>query len=93
MRNLRLGLAVALVVIAVLLSGIPLFHAHDTSAAGIHNSWCVLRDLGGQVAAPLLSIPAVVGLEVTLAPPPVVADEILPAVVSEPASPRAPPTG
>jgi len=91
MRNIRPGLALALVVIAVLLSCLPLLDADDTSAPGIYNSWCPLCDLGGQVAAPPLSAPAVVGLEVAVAPPPVADDQVPVPVVFEPASPRAPP--
>jgi len=66
MRPLRLGLAPALVVIATLLSGIPLCHAPDVSAPARSNS----RDSGGQVMALLVSLPAVVGRAVMVARPP-----------------------
>ncbi len=91
MRHIRPALALALVVIAALLSGIPLFHAHDTSAPGIYNSWCALCDLGGQVAAPPLSIPQAVRLAVTVAPAPAAADGVVLTVAAEPPSSRAPP--
>ncbi|HKN48427.1 MAG: hypothetical protein DME17_18660 [Candidatus Rokuibacteriota bacterium] len=70
MRPLRLGLAPALVVIATLLSGIPLCHAPDVSAPARSNSRCVFRDSGGQVMALLVSLPAVVGRAVMVARPP-----------------------
>jgi hypothetical protein len=91
MRNLRVGLTLALLVIGVLLSGIPLGHAHDISAPGLYSAQCALYDLGGQTAAQGLSAPVDLGLDVTplrlaVAPARFVAD-----VITDPDSPRAPP--
>ncbi len=91
MRNLRLVLTLALLVSGVLLSAIPLGHAHDTSAAGLYSAQCVLCELGGQTAAQALSAPVDLGLEVRplplgAAPIGVVAD-----VTADLDSPRAPP--
>ena len=91
MRNLRLGLTLAFVVIVVLLSGIPLGHAHDTSAPGLYSAQCALCDLAGYAAAPPLSAPAPLRLDVAPARLALVADEPVVDVVSDPASPRAPP--
>lgn len=91
MRNLRLGLTLASVVIVVLLSGIPLFHAHDTSASGLYSAQCALCDLGGQVTAPPLSTPAALRLDATPIRLPLKGDEVAAAVVTDPASARAPP--
>ena len=91
MRNLRLGLTLTLVVIAVLLSGIPLFHAHDTSTPGLYSAQCALCDLAGYAAAPPLSAPTASRLDVTPAPVAVAGDGLALEVVSDPASPRAPP--
>jgi hypothetical protein len=91
MRNLRVGLTLALLVIGVLLSVIPLSHAHDTSAAGVYSAQCALLDLGGHAVAQVVSAPADLGLDVTplplaSAPVGVVAD-----AAPDPDSPRAPP--
>ena len=91
MRNLRLGLTLAFVVIVVLLSGIPLGHAHDTSAPGLYSAQCALCDLGGQAAAPPLSAPTALRLDVMPVPVAVAGDGLAVEVVSDPASPRAPP--
>ena len=91
MRNLRLGLTLAFVVIVVLLSGIPLGHAHDTSAPGLYSAQCALCDLAGHAAAPPLSAPAALRLDVTPVPVAVAGDGLALEVVSDPASPRAPP--
>ena len=91
MRNLRLGLTLAFVVIVVLVSGIPLSHAHDTSAPGLYNAQCALLDLAGHAAAPPLSAPAPLRLDVTPVRLALVADGPVVDVGSDPASPRAPP--
>ena len=91
MRNLRLVLTLALLVSGVLLSAIPLGHAHDTSAAGLYSAQCVLCELGGQTAAQALSAPVDLGLDVT--PLPLAAPRVgfVPEVAADPDSPRAPP--
>ena len=91
MRNLRLGLTLAFVVIVVLLSGIPLGHAHDTSAPGLYSAQCALCDLAGHAAAPPLSAPAALRLDVTPVRLALVAQGLVVDAVSDPASPRAPP--
>ncbi len=91
MRNLWLGLTVTVVVIGVLLSSIPLCHAHDTSAPGLYSARCALCDLGGQAAAQRLAAPVTLRLEVTPVRLALVVDRFVVEVVSDPASPRAPP--
>ena len=91
MRTVRPGLTLTLVVIVVLVSGIPLSHAHDTSAPGLYNAQCALLDLAGHAAAPPLSAPAPLRLDVTPVRLALVADGPVVDVGSDPASPRAPP--
>jgi hypothetical protein len=91
MRNLRVGLTLAFLVIGVLLSGIPLGHAHDTSAPGLYSAQCALYDLGGQAAAQRLAAPMDLGLDVTPLPLALAADGFVAEVSGDPASPRAPP--
>lgn len=91
MRNLRVGLTLVLLVIGVLVSVIPLGHAHDTSAAGVYSAPCALCDLAGHAVAQGICAPVDLGLDVTplplaAAPVGVVAD-----VTADADSPRAPP--
>ncbi len=91
MRHLRVGFTLALLVIGVLLSAIPLSHAHDTSAAGVYSAQCVLCDLAGHAVAQGASAPVDLGLDVTPLPLAVPRVGRVPEVVATPDSPRAPP--
>jgi len=64
---------------------------HDTSAPGLYSAQCALCDLAGHAAAPPLSAPAPLRLDVTPVRVALVADGPVVNVASDPASPRAPP--
>jgi hypothetical protein len=91
MRNLRLALALALTVSAVLLGTVTLAHAHDATTPGLYSSHCPLNELAGHTLAPPLSPPSAARLDVVASPVPAAPEARAQAGVPGSVAPRAPP--
>ena len=91
MRHLRLVLALALAISALLVGTVTLAHAHDLATPGLYNSQCPLNEAAGHTLASQLEPPAVAPLDVATLLLPFARAEVALDAVPSPAAPRAPP--
>jgi hypothetical protein len=88
----RRGLALLLVVVTLLVTGVAAAHAHDSTEPGLYNTQCPLQESARHGAALPLTAPAPAAFDVVAALVPAFVDLTPVAVVSLAVAPRAPPT-
>ncbi|HEV8616236.1 MAG TPA: hypothetical protein VGU22_12160 [Methylomirabilota bacterium] len=88
----RRGVALLLVVVTLLVTGVAAAHAHDSAEPGLYNTQCPLQELAGHATALLLAPPSLAALDVVAAAVPAFVDVTPSGIVSLAVAPRAPPT-
>jgi len=87
----RRGLALLLVVVTLLVTGVAAAHAHDSAEPGLYNTQCPLQDSAGHAAALPLTPPAPATLDVVATAVPMFVDLTPVGAVPLAVAPRAPP--